>query len=132
LVEQALPQAPQLAGVESDVSQPSVCLFELQSPQPEAQVPLQTPLLLHMGWMWLVEQVTPQPPQFEVVVSDASQPSVCLFELQSPQPEAQVPLQTPPLQAAVTWFVEQTTLAAPQFCGSTAVSVTRMMLPALS
>jgi hypothetical protein len=95
-------------------------------------VPLHTPLLLHMGWTWLVEQVIPQPPQFEVVVSDISHPSACLFELQSPQPEAQVPLHTPLLQAAVTWLVEQTTLAAPQFCGSTAVSVTRTMLPALS
>src|SRR5579883_1008055 len=97
LLEHTVPHAPQsLTVVIRLVSHPSICLLLLQSPQPELQTPPHTPPA-HVGTpMLLFEQTMPQPPQLLVVVIAVSQPSVCLLLLQSPNPELQVPLHTPP------------------------------------
>ncbi|MDB6109807.1 MAG: hypothetical protein JWR69_1557, partial [Pedosphaera sp.] len=109
LEEQRMPQPPQLlALVAMLVSQPSVCLLPLQSAKPEAQAPLQTPLL-QVGVMWLVEQTVPQLPQLagsELMLT--SQPSAEL-PLQFENPTLQVPmLQAPAVQVEVALGAEQT------------------------
>src|SRR5579883_1685929 len=116
--EHATPHPPQLVAVVSDVSHPLVCLLLSQSPKPALQAPVQTPAV-HTGVaMLLFEQMTPQPPQLltSVPPMKVSQPSVCLLLLQSTQPAAQVPLQTPaPLQVTVAmWFAEQARPQPPQ------------------
>jgi hypothetical protein len=42
-VAQLVPQEPQLVAVDKSVSQPSLCLFALQSAKPLAHMPLQVP-----------------------------------------------------------------------------------------
>jgi hypothetical protein len=46
-------------------------------------VATQVPVLQEEAEAFAAEQVTPQAPQFEVVVRLVSQPSLCLLELQS-------------------------------------------------
>src|SRR5207248_2339666 len=97
------------------VSQPSLCLFPLQSAHPDTHVPLHT-LLPHAALMLFAEQATPQPPQLftsELVL--ASHPSLCLLLLQSDHPASQAPLHAPSLQVGVPMLLpEQTRPHTPQ------------------
>jgi len=70
--------------------------------------------------MPVLEQDWAQPPQWLGSVSMLrSQPSVCLFELQSAKPVLQAPVQTLAEQMGVAMFaLEQMRLQAPQFCVS--------------
>ena len=76
------------------VSQP-LSLLPSQSPKPAAQVNEQVlaeQVALAATTCGSPEQSVPQAPQLAVVlVRLTSQPSVCLFELQSPKLAAQVP-----------------------------------------
>lgn len=103
VLEQAIPQPPQLSGfVAISISQPSACLFPLQSAFPAAHVPLHTPATHVRVCMPAFEQTIPHPPQLlgSVFVS-ISHPSVFLFALQSALPAAHVPLQTLAAQVRV-------------------------------
>jgi len=116
LPEHAAPHPPQLATVFRSVSHPSAPLFPLQSPHPAAHTPgLQEPPE-QAGVTWFVEQALPQALQFAtLLVRSISQPSLCLFPLQSAHPAAHTPaLQEPPEQAGATWFVEQAIPQPPQ------------------
>jgi hypothetical protein len=118
LFEQTVPHEPQFeAFVASTISQPSVCLLLLQSAVPALQLPLQAPAAQLGLVMLLFEQTVPHEPQFEAfVASTTSQPSVCLFALQSAVPALQLPLQTPAAQLGVAILVfEQAVPHAPQF-----------------
>src|SRR5437868_4805912 len=100
VAEQVGPQAPQLVvAVAVSDSQPSVSLFALQSRKPAWQEPAQAPATQLSAAMWFAEQAWPQPPQLlmSVPVAD-SQPSDCLFPLQSENPTEQAPLHSPPAQ----------------------------------
>jgi hypothetical protein len=93
----AAPQPPQFVLlVRMFVSQPSVCLLLLQSLKPALHVPLQT-LAAHVTVaIWFGEHTVPQAPQLlGLFARFDSHPSVCLFELQSPNPALQVPLHVP-------------------------------------
>jgi hypothetical protein len=131
LLLQAWPQAPQWAGVMvMSVSQPSVRLSVLQSPQPAAHAPVQLPPA-HVGvGMWLLLHTRPHPPQLAALVAGSvSQPSVSLFPLQSDHPVAQVPVQTPAAQVGVgTWLLEQFWPQPPQCAGVTVTSVSQPSL----
>ena len=98
LVEQALPQAPQLStSVAMAISQPSASLSSLQSAKPASQLPVQRPAV-HSGWaMFLLEHARPQPPQCATLVSLLiSQPSTTL-RLQSAHGARQVATAQAPL-----------------------------------
>ena len=117
-VEQGMPHAPQWSGSEpaSSVSQPSVSLSPLQSPQPGAQAPSHTPAVQPRMPMWLDEQRMRQPPQFiGSLRTETSQPSPRRSALQSLHPATQVPVHMPPLQAApLTFMPEQRCRQPPQ------------------
>lgn len=66
---------------------------------------------------WLLAQVTPQSPQFEVVVSGASQPLESLLS-QFPQLVAHVMAQLPFEQLGVPLLELHTTGQLPQWAGS--------------
>lgn len=113
---QGAPQPPQLVLVSSGVSQPSLG-SPLQSPQPGAQVGLQTYVLVVVDNPQLVLpcallQLLLQPPQWETVFSAVSQPATVL--LQSPYPVSQVIPQWPPLHVAVPWVLSHTVAQLPQ------------------
>ena len=68
------PQAPQLSGsVARFVSQPSVWRLPLQSANPDAHVPVQTPFVQVRVAMLFEEQTTPQPPQLLTSVPRVTQ-----------------------------------------------------------
>jgi hypothetical protein len=130
-VEQGIAQAPQLLrSVIGFDSQPSFCLSPLQSNHPASHAPLQAPSVQVGVVMWLFEQTRPQPPQFATLLEvGVSQPSVCLFMLQSAQPVAQAPLHTPGSEPVlggphegVTFCDEHMTPQPPQLLGSLARS----------
>src|SRR5712664_4082765 len=116
LAEHAAPHPPQLAVVFRSVSQPSAPLFPLQSPHPAAHAPALQEPPEQAGATWFVEQAIPQALQFAtLLVRAVSQPSLCLFPLQSAHPAAHTPaLQEPPEQAGATWFAEQAIPQPPQ------------------
>jgi hypothetical protein len=118
-ITQAFPPAPQLLFVLRAVSQPSACLLLLQSPKPIAQAPLQRPPPQVGEGMWLLEQTRPHPPQLAGLVATlTSHPSTCLLALQSANPVAQAPLQTPPLHDVEGMLLgEQTVPHPPQLAG---------------
>jgi hypothetical protein len=118
--EHLAPHPPQFPGsVSTFVSQPSVCLLLLQSANPGAHVPSQIPIE-HAGVMSWLEQTTLQPPQFATSPwVFVSQPSVCLLALQSANPGAQVPVQTPAVHVGIgTLLFEHAFPHAPQLPGS--------------
>jgi hypothetical protein len=122
------PQYPQLLGsVLRFVSQPFVRMFMSQSPQPAVHVPMQFPPVQTGKSTWFVEQGRPQPPQlFGSLVVFVSQPFVCLFPSQSPQPAAHAPVQIPEVQVReITWFDEQTRPHPPQLSGLLAISISQ-------
>ena len=81
-------------------------------------VPLQTPPE-HAWATWFEEQTLPQAPQLLTSLETGnSQPSVSLLLLQSAQPVAQAPLQLLIAHVAVTWFMEQVAMQAPQLATS--------------
>ena len=74
------------------ISQPSTCLSELQSDQPDSQVPVLQEPPEQARETWNAEHIVPQPPQlFTSVPVLVSHPSVRLLLLQSAKPLAQMP-----------------------------------------
>ena len=117
LVEQALPQAPQLVGLVRLASQPSMGLL-LQSANPAPQEAILHDPFVHDGVALLVEQALPQAPQLVGLLRLASQPSAGLL-LQSANPLAQEAiLHDPFTHDGVALLVEQALPQAPQFFGS--------------
>lgn len=90
------------------VSQPLFGLLS-QLPNPALQLGTQAPEVQAVPPLALV-QLTPQVPQFEVVVVLVSQPLLALAS-QLPQPALQPGVQSPLVQAMVPWALVQ---AAPQ------------------
>jgi len=123
---QSLPHVPQFCVLVAVlVSQPSVCLFALQSPHPLAHVPLHVPLK-QLAVTWLVEHGTLHAPQFDSSVAVLiSHPSMSLSPLQSAYPLAHAPLQTPIVQAGVTWLLLHTFPQPPQLATLDAVSTSQ-------
>jgi len=80
------------------------------------QIPLQIPLEQVGVAILLLEQPIEQPPQVPgLLAMFDSQPSVSLLLLQSANPAAHVPVQTPPVHVGVGMlFPEQTLGQAPQ------------------
>jgi hypothetical protein len=89
----------------------------------ESQV--QTPLAQRCPDM----HALPQAPQFLMSMFVLiSQPSLRRSLLQSPKPGLQVPVQVPPVHAAVMFCVEQAILQPPQLAGSAAMPVSQPSL----
>src|SRR5437773_1881539 len=97
LFEHTRAQAPQLSlSVLRLISQPSESLSALQSAKPEEQAPEHLLATQVTVAMLLPEQAWPQPPQLPtLVVVSTSQPSLCLFMLQSAKPAVQAPVHAP-------------------------------------
>jgi hypothetical protein len=110
LPEQGVPHAPQFdALVAVSISQPSDCLFMLQSANPLLHAPSQTPAVHVTVAMLAEEQIVPHPPQFMMSVPSmfVSQPFVSLSWSQSEKPVVQVPAQTPAVQTGVVMFSDE-------------------------
>lgn len=123
-VEQARPQAPQLAASDSSVtSQPSSPAGQVgvaQSPKPAAQVGAQLPAVHPRLAAPEPLQARPQPPQWSgSVANELSQPSSATGKggcSQSPRPAWQLGLQRPSAQLTeVAPVVEQARPQPPQF-----------------
>jgi len=112
---QTFPHEPQLFGsVDMATSQPSVCLFPLQSAKPVLQAPLHNPPV-HAGDIWLLLQTAPQEPQLATSVLIATSQPSAEFRLQFAKPTLQVDtVQDPEVQEAVACAREQTFPQVPQ------------------
>jgi hypothetical protein len=86
-----------------------------QSAKPLAQlVYVHTEALQAAPMELVVSHVAPQAPQLNVVVIAVSQPSVCLFPLQSKKPDRHAPLHVvPALQLTVAMLLAEHTFESP-------------------
>jgi hypothetical protein len=110
---QAVAHPPQFASVVSGVSQPFAALAS-QLPKPELQVPMAQVPDAQLALALARVQVVPQPPQFETVVSGASQPFAALAS-QLPKPGLQAPrAQLPVAQLEAAFDITQGVPHAPQ------------------
>jgi hypothetical protein len=110
--EQPTPQPPQLVLVFSGVSQPSLA-SPLQLAQPALQLAMTQLPLEQLVVALASAQLTPQPPQFEVVVSEVSHPLLGLLS-QLPQPDEQPGTQAPDTHAVVPWALVHALVHDPQ------------------
>src|SRR5438105_12479527 len=100
-----MPHAPQLLGSLAElISHPSLSLLLLQSLKPIMHVPLQVePAQVRVAMPWNEQlNAAPQPPQsLGLLVVLISHPLMRLLLSQSAKPLLHVPVQLPPVQAAV-------------------------------
>ena len=113
LVEQTLPQLPQLLSVVRSVSQPFATIPS-QLPHPAAQVTPHIPMVHNAPVACApTGHMLPQVPQFDRVFSGASQPSAAM-PLQFPQPASQLKPHIPAVQDGVEFGLAQALPQAPQ------------------